>query len=74
MASGAEAVFQEGAAALEAGDFAAAERLFRSIVEADPRVHPAWNALSVVAVNLRFTAFAVQMGIGAYWACRLLAA
>jgi len=31
-------------------------------------------SLSVVAVNLRFTAFAVQMGIGGYWACRLLAA
>jgi Tfp pilus assembly protein PilF len=51
VASGAEAVFQRGAAALEAGDFAEAERLFRSIVEADPRVHPAWNALSVVAVR-----------------------
>jgi uncharacterized MAPEG superfamily protein len=27
---------------------------------------------SVIAVNARFTAFAVQMGIGAYWAWRLL--
>lgn len=27
---------------------------------------------SVVAINLRFTAFAVQMGIGAWWAWRLL--
>ena len=51
MASGAEAVFRQGAAALEASDFAAAERLFRSIVDADPRAHPAWNALSVVAVR-----------------------
>ncbi|HEX6691178.1 MAG TPA: tetratricopeptide repeat protein [Burkholderiales bacterium] len=51
MANGAEAVFRQGAAALEANDFAAAERLFRSIVDADPRAHPAWNALSVVAVR-----------------------
>jgi Tfp pilus assembly protein PilF len=51
VASGAEAVFRQGAAALEANDFASAERLFRSIVDADPRAHPAWNALSVVAVR-----------------------
>jgi uncharacterized MAPEG superfamily protein len=31
------------------------------------------SSLAVVAVNVRFTAFAVQMGIGAYWAVRLLA-
>jgi uncharacterized MAPEG superfamily protein len=31
-------------------------------------------SLSVAAVNLRFGAFAVQMGIGVYWAGRLLAA
>ncbi len=30
-------------------------------------------SLSPVAVTLRFTAFAVQMAIGVYWACRLLA-
>jgi uncharacterized MAPEG superfamily protein len=29
-------------------------------------------SLSVLAVNLRFAAFAVQMGIAAYWAVRLL--
>lgn len=29
-------------------------------------------SLSVVAVNLRFAAFAAQMGIGAYWAVALL--
>jgi hypothetical protein len=29
---------------------------------------------SVAAVTLRFTAFAVQMGIAAYWAILLLAA
>ena len=27
---------------------------------------------SVIAVNARFTAFAVQMGIGVYWTCGLL--
>jgi len=31
-------------------------------------------SLSVPAVNLRFAAFAVQMGIAVYWAFRLLAA
>lgn len=31
-------------------------------------------SLSVTAVTLRFTAFAVQMGIAVYWAIRLLAA
>jgi uncharacterized MAPEG superfamily protein len=30
-------------------------------------------SLSNAAVTARFTAFAVQMGIGAYWAFRLLA-
>ena len=30
-------------------------------------------SLSVTAVNLRFFTFAVQMGIGAYWAVELLA-
>lgn len=29
-------------------------------------------SLSSTAVTLRFTAFAVQMGIGVYWACCLL--
>ena len=29
-------------------------------------------SLSVLAVNLRFTAFAVQMGIASYWCFRLL--
>ena len=32
------------------------------------------SSLSVTAVTLRFAAFAVQMGIAAYWAFRLLAA
>jgi len=31
------------------------------------------SSLSATAVTLRFTAFAIQMGIGLYWAFRLLA-
>ncbi|HEV7476210.1 MAG TPA: tetratricopeptide repeat protein, partial [Burkholderiales bacterium] len=46
-----DAIFAMGAAALEAGDFRAAEQLFHQIVNANPRAHPAWNALSVVAVR-----------------------
>jgi Tfp pilus assembly protein PilF len=46
-----ETTFAMGAAALEAGDFRAAEQLFHQIVDANPRAHPAWNALSVVAVR-----------------------
>jgi tetratricopeptide (TPR) repeat protein len=46
-----DAIFAMGAAALEAGDFRAAEQLFHQIVDANPRAHPAWNALSVVAVR-----------------------
>jgi uncharacterized MAPEG superfamily protein len=30
-------------------------------------------SVSKLAVNARFTAFAVQMGIAAYWSCRMLA-
>jgi uncharacterized MAPEG superfamily protein len=30
------------------------------------------SSLSVMAVSLRFTAFVVQVGIGVYWAARLL--
>lgn len=30
------------------------------------------SSVSALAVTLRFTAFAVQLGIGAYWALRLL--
>jgi len=32
------------------------------------------SSLSALAVTLRFSAFAVQMGIGAYWAVRLVVA
>jgi Tfp pilus assembly protein PilF len=60
MASGAQEIFAMGAAALDANDLPRAEQLFRSIVETDPRVHPAWNALSVVAVRSGFPELAVE--------------
>ena len=60
MASGLEAVFAQGAAALDAGDLPGAEQIFRSIIEADPRAHPAWNALSVVAVRAGFPELAAE--------------
>lgn len=49
-----------GAQALEANDFRAAEQLFHQIVEQDPRVHPAWNALSVVAIRAGLPDIAVE--------------
>lgn len=60
MASGLEAVFARGAAALDANDLRGAEQLFRSIVESEPRAHPAWNALSVVAVRSGFPELALE--------------
>ena len=60
MAASPEAVFAQGAAALEAGDFRAAERLFQQILASDPRAHPAWNALSVVAVRAGLPEIAVE--------------
>jgi uncharacterized MAPEG superfamily protein len=43
-----------------------AARILQSIVHL--------SSLSVFAVTIRFSAFAVQMGIGVYWAVRLLLA
>ena len=60
MASGPEAVFAAGAAALEAGDFRAAEQLFQQIVDRYPRAHMAWNALSVVALRAGFPDVAAE--------------
>jgi Tfp pilus assembly protein PilF len=59
-ASGLEQVFAQGAAALDAGDLPGAEQIFRSIVESEPRAHPAWNALSVVAVRSGFPELALE--------------
>ena len=41
MASGLEQIFLQGAAALDANDLQGAEQIFRSIVESEPRAHPA---------------------------------
>jgi Tfp pilus assembly protein PilF len=60
VASGAEAIFAAGAAALDAGDFAAAEQSFRRIVDAEPRAHPAWNGLAVVALRAGFPEAALE--------------
>jgi Tfp pilus assembly protein PilF len=51
MRQDAAEMFAMGAQALEAQNLAAAEQHFRAIVEADPRAHEAWNALSVVTVR-----------------------
>jgi len=60
VASGAEAIFAAGAAALDAGELAAAEQSFRRIVEAEPRAHPAWNGLAVVALRAGFPDLALE--------------
>ncbi len=60
MASGLEQIFMQGAAALDADDLPGAEQIFRSIVESEPRAHPAWNALSVVAVRSGFPELALE--------------
>lgn len=43
--------FSRGSAALQAGDFETAERIFRSIVEQEPDAHDAWLALAVIAMH-----------------------
>jgi tetratricopeptide (TPR) repeat protein len=43
--------FAQGSAALKAGDFCAAERIFGDIVQRDPRAHDAWLALAVIAMR-----------------------
>lgn len=60
MASGADEVFAAGAAALEAGDFRAAEQMFQQLVDRYPRAHAAWNALSVVALRAGFPDVAAE--------------
>jgi Tfp pilus assembly protein PilF len=53
-------VFAAGAAALEAGDFIAAQQLFQQLVNTYPRAHEAWNALSVVALRAGTPDLAVE--------------
>jgi Tfp pilus assembly protein PilF len=60
VASGPDEVFAAGAAALEAGDFRAAEQLFQQLVDRYPRAHAAWNALSVVALRAGFPDMAAE--------------
>jgi Tfp pilus assembly protein PilF len=55
-----ERLFALGAAALDRGDYPAAEQLFGSIVARHPGAHPAWNALSVVAVRAGAPDIAVE--------------
>jgi Tfp pilus assembly protein PilF len=43
--------FAEGVAALDAGDYATAERILQAIVEQNPAAHNAWLALAVVAMR-----------------------
>ena len=43
--------FSRGSAALQAGDFETAERVFRNIVEQEPAAHDAWLALAVIAMH-----------------------
>lgn len=43
--------FSQGVAALDAGDYATAERILQVVVEQDPAAHSAWLALAVVAIR-----------------------
>lgn len=43
--------FSQGVAALDAGDYATAERILQVVVEQDPAAHCAWLALAVVAIR-----------------------
>ena len=47
-------------AALDAGDYETADRIFRSVVEQDPGAHPAWVALAVIAIHAGSPDLAVE--------------
>ncbi len=55
-----KAIFAQGAAALAAGDYDTADRVFRTIVEQDPAAHQAWLALAVVAVRAGSPELAIE--------------
>ena len=55
-----KAIFAQGAAALAAGDYDAADRIFRTIVEQDPAAHQAWLALAVVAIRAGSPELAIE--------------
>src|SRR5687767_10827109 len=44
--------FAQGVAALDAGDYVSAERIFQAVVEQNPAAHNAWLALAVVAMRV----------------------
>ena len=44
-------MFAMGLAAMERSELQAAEQIFRGILQEDPRAHPAWNALVIVALQ-----------------------
>ena len=53
-------MFAKGAAALNAGDYETADRIFRAIVERDPAAHQAWLALAVIAFHTGSPDLAVE--------------
>ena len=55
-----KAILAQGAAALAAGDYDAADRVFRTIVEQDPAAHQAWLALAVVAIRAGSPELAIE--------------
>ena len=52
--------FAQGKAAADAGDLAAAERAFLSVVEEDGAAHEAWMALAVIALRRAAPQLAVE--------------
>lgn len=57
--------FGAATASLARGDTQTAERIFRVILAEDPRAHPAWNALSIVALKSGDAGTAVQYALRA---------
>ncbi len=51
---------EAGMAAMRAGDLLTAEQLFGQMVQADPRVHQAWNLLAIIALNNALPALALE--------------
>jgi Flp pilus assembly protein TadD len=60
MSPSAAASFADGMAALNAGDFGTAERIFRAVVEREPAAHQAWLALAVLAIQAGTPDLAVE--------------
>ena len=60
MNPNAAAIFAQGAAAFDAGDYDTAERIFKTIVEQNPAAHNAWLALAVIAIHAGLPDLAVE--------------